>query len=437
MEEVEEGRRGSRQGSRVISRRFFFVIHGTIVFGHELLCPPVDHGPKHILFTFDCDCHLCTRGTGFPASPYSSRVFHPRLSHSVLPAPTVQLVHARRPVSSMESLKRMLKRRSWPSASKPLGKSHIHSDSCSRASEGFVRQGLGLGTFYSLLVHRQCASCCPCPTLRCVRARRAGKLEYEAEQPQQGIRPFGYEVCNVDANAQRISPDPTTAAADTVHQKADHQSFVGWRLGASDGTTQAAKSAGVGALILDCQQEENPYNVSRDITPAASTRSSHNWKKTPNSPPEALMEVGDDGTYTLGERSGPERFRCPLPVPISCSPDPVPVDPSGGVFGATPRGGKQVITRHEHAFSETLSKGPAQTREIPRLDQTPLWTHSRSTSVSSASSCSYVTDSAGRQHPMVRSGSLTKGTTTIPSWDIPEAPNWAIGSTRESQNPGF
>ena len=49
--------------------------------------------------------------------------------------------------ADMESLKRMLKRRSWPSASKPLGKSHIHSDSSPRACENFVHQGLGVGTF--------------------------------------------------------------------------------------------------------------------------------------------------------------------------------------------------------------------------------------------------------------------------------------------------
>ena len=141
-------------------------------------------------------------------------------------------------------------------------------------------------------------------------------------------------MCTFDATAQRICGTDS----DPGYQKAVQQGIVGWRMSASDGTMQAAKSAGVGALNLDCQEEENPYNVSRDVTPVASTRSSYNCKKTPNSPPEALKEVGGDGLSPLGERNDASRFRCPPPLPISCSPDPVPVDPSGGVFGATPRG---------------------------------------------------------------------------------------------------
>lgn len=183
------------------------------------------------------------------------------------------------------------------------------------------------------------------------------------------------------------------------------------------------------------QEEANPCSVSRDITPAASTRSSHNWKKTtPNSPSEPLFRELTDSRVSAAPR-------CPLPVPISCSPDPVdPIglcDPSGGVWGATPQGvcreggqrGEGVMTRRDSTPSMLSSylggprEGPSQIRDIPPLNRTPLWTH-HAGSISADSAAGKQTTS-GRFPPMERSNSCGHSADVFrktPSWDIPETP---------------
>ena len=150
---------------------------------------------------------------------------------------------------------------------------------------------------------------------------------------------------------------------------------------------------------------------------------------------------------------------------------------SAGVFGTTPRA--VPFNASSISFDQnrrSLREGPQQTRDIPPLDQTPLWTH-RSASVTSSTgsrsavptprssiptprssvvaSPSCITSGAGAAAP-VASHHLPaqasnfpprqKPAQNMPSWEIPaiddydDIPGHArvcpSVHTRESQNPG-
>ena len=269
----------------------------------------------------------------------------------------------------------------------------------------------------------------------------------------QASTPFGYDICSLNETATPLSSEakpqqfklanagegcPPGVHREDHAEHVDHKTMMGWRMPGGEFSGAGLNSATVGALTLSCndameQEEANPSSLSRDITPAASTRSSHNWKKTtPNSPSEPLFRELTDSRNSAA--SG-----C-LPVPISCSPDPVdPIglcDPSGGVWGATPQGvcreggqrGERVKTRRDSAPSMLSSyqrgprEGPAQIREIPPLDRTPLWTH-HAGSISADSAAGKQTTS-GRSPPIERSNSCSSADVfrKMPSWDIPETP---------------
>jgi hypothetical protein len=159
------------------------------------------------------------------------------------------------------------------------------------------------------------------------------------------------------------------------------------------------------------------------------------------------------------------------------SAEPVPTDEaSAGVFGTTPRAvpfnGSSISFDQSH---RSLREGPLQTRDIPPLDQTPLWTH-RSASVTSSTSSRSAVPTPRSSIPTPRSSGLVSSSCiangaaaplasqhlpaqtsnftrrqnpaqNIPSWEIPaidgydgipgHARAYPSVNTRESQNPGI
>ncbi len=108
---------------------------------------------------------------------------------------------------------------------------------------------------------------------------------------------FGYEVCVLEKERARIADMPTIPCAPAeagkaspgfCHQAEQPSSAPGGSLEALRQSVLNDKRRAEG-LSLYCAgamdpEEANPYSSSRDITPAASTRSSYNWRKNPGSP---------------------------------------------------------------------------------------------------------------------------------------------------------
>lgn len=476
---------------------------------------------------------------------------------------------------AMESLKSFFKRRSWPSSQRSPAKSQLHRDSSSPGN-AFVKEGLGIGTparrpaVRALLCGRALRA-----WLRCARGPAhwlrparppvpwAGALEYAEGSPASSSKlaassawagssdpHFGYEVCVLENERARIADMPTSPCApagagkgspSSCYPSAAPSRALQQPSSAPGGSLEALRQSVLNdkrraeGLSLHCAgamdpEEANPYSPSRDITPAASTRSSYNWRKIPGSPNGEPLQVSLSTlhcpsascwcccvpliapvraagaaawcgpSFACASRGGtatkPWKWRCDqvtadatrtfsllsmqtiesedvpsidrlalepsatakhgaalCPPPIAPAPEGssshaseasmVVQECGAGVY--SPREVIRPVARPE------AGRGPPQIRNIPPLDQTPLWTQGSASPLASSSSSSRSVVPTPKswaptpRAPVQSSSTLAASTSRplIPSWevdvvddDIDMYVDVVMPGTRESQNPG-
>jgi hypothetical protein len=117
-----------------------------------------------------------------------------------------------------------------------------------------------------------------------------GNLEASSASPASCNSHFGYAVCVLQDERARIADattNPTAKPSSGVAQQ------PGSAAGAFPQSVPSDKRREEG-ISLHCaidQEEANPYSASRDITPAASTRVSYNWRNNPGSPNSEPLQV--------------------------------------------------------------------------------------------------------------------------------------------------
>ena len=117
-----------------------------------------------------------------------------------------------------------------------------------------------------------------------------GNLEASSASPASCNSHFGYSVCVLQDERARIADAPTNPTAKPSSGVAQQP---GSAAGAFPQSVPSDKRREEG-ISLHCaidQEEANPYSASRDITPAASTRVSYNWRNNPGSPNSEPLQV--------------------------------------------------------------------------------------------------------------------------------------------------
>ena len=147
-------------------------------------------------------------------------------------------------------------------------------------------------------VHRSRDAPRPCPY--CVIAGAieyndgsCGNLEVSSASPASCNSHFGYAVCVFPDERARIADAPTNPTAKPSSGVAQQQPSSA--PGAFPQSVPSEKRRAEG-ISLNCacaidKEEANPYSASRDITPAASTRVSYNWRNNPGSPNSEPLQV--------------------------------------------------------------------------------------------------------------------------------------------------
>ena len=117
-----------------------------------------------------------------------------------------------------------------------------------------------------------------------------GNLDASSASPASCNSHFGYPICVKDERA-RIADAPTNPTAKPSPGVAQHHSAPGAFTQRVLSEERRAEGLSLHCACAIDQEEANPYSASRDITPAASTRVSYNWRNNPGTPNSEPLQV--------------------------------------------------------------------------------------------------------------------------------------------------
>lgn len=203
------------------------------------------------------------------------------------------------------------------------------------------------------------------------------------------------------------------------------------------------------AVPLAGAQPRRPRNGNRATADSGWTWSVVQTVETEDVPSIGRLALEPSATASHNARLGPPAI-APTPGVSSChaAASLVVQGPCGaGVYSPRDTIAIPPSLNQSRPVARPERDGPPQIRNIPPLDQTPLWTQGGASRVASGSSSSRSVATkwdANTRAPAPSSSALaaSTGRPVIPSWEVPVVSDdtfcgdVAMPSTRESQNPG-